>query len=561
VSAPRGLVATALLAACAVVFLRWCGEQESGPEAGGSEGPGAGVGATADPLRADDRVDGLIYDCPFPGDYDRNLADMVEVLSSKLVRALPDPMHHAKDQLASMEEEALPEIERLFDRSYTDGSRVAELQNSLDVAVRMESPGARDLVLRAIAHPRDAVRDLGLTGLVQHHARAEDYELLLQHVEAETSPRLRPAFASALHAADPARAAAEYLNWVEEGRHSDLWDQVLSAVVLIDDDALDARCARIFADAPLLPRHYLAAAAMRAGSEEAEAFLLEELAQEEPARRTRALQAFASIGRLELMPALFAAEPDPAIRLSIAEALATAEDDPAARDALRQGLDDPNEDVRLHCAGLLCMRADEVALERMLAALRGSFSELRDAMKALPPALREDPALATRAFESLRLRWEDEAELPLSQKLATLQAVGLTPGRAAAEWLYALGLSREEEEVLGLTPHRWFVMQVANTGDEGRGVLIEQLATTTDPVRRLDLIMGIASTRSERVRGVLLELVEDDGANPYERLYVADRLLRVGPATVVAPVLKRVGLRMELGEVRRALACLLWTWY
>ena len=44
-------------------------------------------------------------------------------------------------------------------------------------------------------------------------------------------------------------------------------------------------------------------------------------------------------------------------------------------------------------------------------------------------------------------------------------------------------------------------------------------------------------------------------------LYAADRLVRIGPASVVAPTLKRVTLRVEDPTVRPALQCLLWTAY
>jgi hypothetical protein len=59
----------------------------------------------------------------------------------------------------------------------------------------------------------------------------------------------------------------------------------------------------------------------------------------------------------------------------------------------------------------------------------------------------------------------------------------------------------------------------------------------------------------------VLELIERDQLAPYELLYAAERLVRIGPAAVVAPALKRATLRTDQDDVRRALQCLLWSSY
>ena len=56
-------------------------------------------------------------------------------------------------------------------------------------------------------------------------------------------------------------------------------------------------------------------------------------------------------------------------------------------------------------------------------------------------------------------------------------------------------------------------------------------------------------------------LVDDESIHPYERLYAADRAIRIGPASRVAPALKRAYQACTDPRLRPALQCLLWTWY
>ena len=60
---------------------------------------------------------------------------------------------------------------------------------------------------------------------------------------------------------------------------------------------------------------------------------------------------------------------------------------------------------------------------------------------------------------------------------------------------------------------------------------------------------------------MLFEAALREDVTPYEILVAADYLVRLGPASEVAPILKRVALRLEHPEVRPALQCLLWRFY
>ena len=58
-----------------------------------------------------------------------------------------------------------------------------------------------------------------------------------------------------------------------------------------------------------------------------------------------------------------------------------------------------------------------------------------------------------------------------------------------------------------------------------------------------------------------MEFLSTDVRNPYELLFAASQLCRIGPGGEVAPYLKRLSYEIEELEVRRALPCLLWRWF
>jgi hypothetical protein len=77
----------------------------------------------------------------------------------------------------------------------------------------------------------------------------------------------------------------------------------------------------------------------------------------------------------------------------------------------------------------------------------------------------------------------------------------------------------------------------------------------------MDLVMAGTFEKTEDTRRFLAEVVESARSTPPEVLYAAQRMAEFGPARDVAPILKRVALRVDDVRVRPALNCLLWTWY
>lgn len=197
----------------------------------------------------------------------------------------------------------------------------------------------------------------------------------------------------------------------------------------------------------------------------------------------------------------------------------------------------------------------------MLATLGGdNAASLDTGMRVLQGAWDSAPDLPDIAAGILIERLRDEEHRPLSERARLLHALGLVPCRRAAEYLVDLA-QRESGELQKLPVHRWLLLRAGNTGAEGQAVLMERLPLESDPVRRLDYLEALSARGGDAVRELLFALLEDPGTQPYEAVYAADRLARVGPTREVLPALKRAALRMQDYSARTALNCILWNWY
>ena len=78
---------------------------------------------------------------------------------------------------------------------------------------------------------------------------------------------------------------------------------------------------------------------------------------------------------------------------------------------------------------------------------------------------------------------------------------------------------------------------------------------------RLDYLWAASLSAEADTREFLMEVVLGEESLDHERLFAAYRLTKLGPTTLVAPVLKRACLRVEDARVRPAFQSLLWTWY
>lgn len=528
-----------------------------GAACGGSEEPLDPV----NPVRADPRVDELIYEaCARTDHYDRDTADIVPALVEKLVKGKKEPMRRAKQELSELGEPAAAALLRLVDQYFSDPNGAAYIQNALDALAGMQGSTVTSALVRCLGHPVSSVRARALRALAQRPAEPSDYERLRQHLDFEGVEN-RPLVVSALHHADPARAEAEFLRWLRDGSYTGLWPHLQQLILESQAPGVLEAASELYAEAPIEIRSCLAVLALRGGDEEAGDLLRSDLASPYPVRRTRVVLVLNAREHRDLLLQTLAGDPEENIRLEAAQALSRGEPDAEVRAALVQGMDDRSLAVRSLCLDTLVGWSEDAAVDRALADLLSPSREtLMRGMDSLRPAMQDDPGLADRAFERLRKRYEREQERSLTSQRWTLQVMGQVPSEAAARFLHELPL--EEGVVIdGFPAARWMLLQLSNTGEPGQALVAADLETETDPLRRLDLIWALSMRRTELAREAMLGALDSPHGSDLERLYLAARLVQLGPATRVAPVLQQAVLRVQEAEVRRAFQCLLWNWY
>ena len=510
-------------------------------------------------LDDDSRLLLLRSDCEKNYYYDKDTGDVVGILLEKLQHGGSDQLKRSKEELSELGVIALPEVSRLLNRNFDSEGGFSVVQNCIEILGSMNTPGAHDPLVKCLDHPRDAVRAATLRALTKGTAQPEDFERLLGHLPVEREVP-RQLAAVSLYVADPVRAANEYLDWFESNRNQDLWPFVIAKVVQERDPGVVSRCGEVFDKVPDVVGMWLAASASAAGNSEAFALIQNLLMSPSEGQRTPAVTAMIGAGMLDELRPMLNGDPNANIRTLIGQAAIGA--DPAPEWLLEEMttmLGDGSAQVRNLALGYLVSVNEPTALDLCISMLRGTRSELQDSVLVLVQRLPSQPEFAIRCMETLFEVDAKESHLELSERVSTLQAIGQIPLAEAAMYLREMGLSGKGK-AQSLDVHRFAMLQAANTGTLGREWLREELASETNPKRRLDIIWAISSDRDELSRSFLIDHIQSE-IGPNELLFSADRLVRIGPTSRVAPVLKRVALDVRDQTVRSAIQCLLWKWY
>lgn len=518
----------------------------------------AAVEQARSPLLEDDRVRELLSHArsePFLED----TSDLLPVLASKLEFSLPEPLHAAKRELALLGSAALPELTRVFERNAADPQLTPRAVNAMEVAARMPQGQGHALLLRGLAHPSGSVRLAALRGM-RTAAQPSDFEALLEQAPLTGAENFGE-LAAALWCSDRERTARELPQWIERRTMPPL--VILALGPRLPSIATPATLELFRELAPKVEgemRARLWAALAKHGDVASLSSLREWLADPLPGRRELAAHCLrdAGLGR-ELAERLSIDDYVP-IRKLAAQALSEVELDEAARSQLSLALSDPSEEVRGVALGSLVRAGVPLAENEALELLKGERSDLERALVVLRDAWGQRSDLANRALHIL-VGLDDGSIGPVRVERSSLwRAIGLVPLPQAAQYLYAR-IPDSPSPTQGMSAHRWFVTQLGNTGAAGRSWVRERWLLESDPERRLDLMMVSQFEPDDAAREFLFQAFESGRMSPPEQLYAASNLARIGPATVVAPLLKRVALEISDPIVRPAFNNLLWAWY
>lgn len=536
------------LAAFALALVAACGKDAPAPS-----------GPPPDPLREDGRVSYLLVPGPRSGHYDVDTSDGLGILAENLEHGTRDSLRRAREELGAAGPEGLEQVRRTIDAYFASPDGSAHLRNAIDVVQRSNAPGARELALRVLEHPDVGIASLA-AGALEKHGTKDDVEILLARFAA-ADPEFKLKFFLAAARLDPPRAQREVLTWIESGQYDGLWDECVTLLSTATAPDVVGRISALWRDALPRFRILLAAPCARAGDPEALEFLRGEARSSEVWRAESAVTALQHAQLEDELEFVARKSNVQGARLRALNALASDELAPRHLEAFRANLNEADPSLSTAALAVLVRSGDALAIDRALELVGQDDGEsLQAGMTALRDPVRKDPALAERVFRALARRREPETSRALGDQMRTLQAIGQVPVEAAARALVELSRTAKGE-VSNVRAARWLLQQAGNTGAAGQRVIFEELRASTDPVRRLDCLESLSAWGGPVAVELLLQFVESDEARPYEILYAADRLTKLGTVGEIAPVLKRVTLRVTQPDVRVALQSLLWTNY
>lgn len=564
---------TAALLLGVIAFFAWRGSSRPTETAGWSQ---------VDAYEADARIAPLLGGCAFGAPFEADTSNLAEVLSSKLdAGALLEPQRRAKSELAGMGDAAAEPLMRLFQSASKDKWRGGVARNVLAVCALAESDWGVPIGVEALRSPREDLR--GDAALVLHnHPRADLYEPLEAALGGFRLEMHVNRVLAGMAACDRVRFARSLPGWVARAERigdyieSTVIDAAAPLVASVEDPEVAVELYDLVDATPeLLLRHrtYLLAPAARYGHGDARQRLIDLLAHEQRMPRHHAAEALALAGLVDDTYVLAATALDAGERSQTLKRILEHDEDRAAERSEAQRADvvvwaraamlDDEPIVREVALRGLLRRGDEEGRAALMTLLKGSVVEQGLGMRAMRDSLGEWPEVAEQARGVLAALYE--VELAGARRgdvlTSTLQAMGAVPGLESGEFLLRAGDVVGENPIRGIAGFRWCVGQAFNAGPAARLALRDRLLVEADPTKRLDLISFVWQDRELESVDLLMSIVEDPSRDPHERLYAADRAVRMGHSERILPGLKRVYRSESDGVLRPGLHCLLWIWF
>ncbi|MEM9380912.1 MAG: hypothetical protein AAGB93_13245 [Planctomycetota bacterium] len=546
-----------------------------------SRGPKTVGGMTLEErYEIDDRLRPLLADCVFGSAFEADTTDLVQIMVTKLdAGAQLEPQRRAKADLAAAGERAQEPLMRLFQSASKDQWRGGVAKNVLNVCANADGDWGVPIAVEALRSAKGDLR-ADATAVIMRHPAPDLYDVVKEALLGFSLPANLGRALRAMHACDPVRFAGEVPAWIAsadevDGRLDSALLDIAAPLVASVEDPEAARLLREAADAEerLLIRHraYLIAPSARHGDEQAVQRLRDLLAHEKRKPRHHASEALALAGLVDETYVLSVTADDGLERAQTLERILEIETDegrtPERRAEVaewaRKALKDEAPEVRETALRGLLLRQDEEGRAALMSLLRGGVAERSLALRAMRGALEGWPEVADQARGLLVQAWEEElAGSRRGVELTTmLQVLGAVPGRATGEFLLDAGDLVGQNPIRGISGYRWCTGQAINAGPGAHAAIRARLEVEEDPFKRLDLISFVWQDFAPESLDVLLAIIDDEARSPYERLYAADRAIRMGDSERVVPVLKRIYRGDAPPVLTGGLHCLLWIWF
>ncbi len=483
---------------------------------------------------------------PFLGD----TSDLAPALAKRLLDGSRDTLRWARGELMRGGPECVAELERIAAENLSEPAHATRVVAALEVLGSRSDGSGRAAALRSLEHRADSVRIAALA-VLRNHPDPADWDRI-QALLPGASDDLRQHARAALKHSDPRRTAVLALAEVRDGMGD---ERLCAGLVARGDDELVALVrASLPAASGGVAVHLLASLAA-AGDEAARGELSSVLRHESVVLRQNAATACAAADLRELL-LLARHDEDPSIRLLCVKQLADGST-PGALEFLRDALDDAAAEPRAAALEALIALGDQQAIDRGVASLGGTTDDRNLALRSLGPRLEHDMALRSRVLDRL---FELRPATAGTARREIDRALGMVPDERAAQVL-AEAARGDTDLVQGKSAHRWYCDLLGGMGRTGLARLLAMRSDESQVARRVDLAWALSFGRDDAARDALHGVLDDERAHPAERFLAAELLVRLGPASQVAPRLKRAAISIDAPAWRGVFNCLLWDSY
>ncbi len=528
----------------------------------------------------DERISLLTSGCSFGATFEVDTSDPIAVLAGKLdAGGQLEPKKRAMRELAALGAPARETLTRLYQDASKDRMRVRVAHSVLSVCAISDDPFGVEIALEALQSTREDLRAEACL-VLRKHPSPEHFDAVKAVLRSFTMPSTGDHALEALFACDPGRFAGELRGWLQD-RAPDggyiVSSPVDTAATLVAGSSAPAvlpHVRDILANVEgLLPRHriFLLAPLARAGDEQARQDLRDNLAHELPKPRLFAAEALAKAGFVDDTYVLAATTSDPeerirVLRLIFDETYEPERDETAQADVqqwAREALSDGHAQIAELALSSLLRWGDDEGRATLMTLIAGTIPEREMAARAMRDTFHGRPELADQVRANLIAVWDRERTGAQRNQVleSVLVSLGAVPGDATGRFVLERADEIAEMPAKPTRGYRWVIGQAWNAGPASRDVLLERLGTETDPFKRLDLVSFAWQDFEDDSFEVLLGIIEDDSRAPEERLYAADRALRMAHNVRLLPVLKRIYRGSKDPVLRPGLQCLLWAWF